>query len=122
MISKAVHDYLAREAEKMTQAEMAALHRTGQSAISKLLHNPERAAGLSIDTLERMFPGVRINLGNGVIVGDRSTVEINSRNNHGGDYDLQMINQIMTSPELSAESKIAVWQILQKHNPNRTKP
>ena len=105
-----------------SQIELANKYKIPQVSISKLLSGKKTFSGLSIGTIDRMFPNAVLHIN-----GDK--VNINASNNSGNvvginhgainankDIAEKILSEIMASENLSAESKVEVFNIIKKIN------
>ena len=123
MIADFVKTIITEEYNNGTsQLELSKKYKIPQVSISKLLSGKKSFSGLSIGTLDKMFPNAVLH-----IYGDK--VNINAAHNNGNvvginhgkvsnnkDVTEAILNEVMDSEKLSAEAKVEVFNIVKKIN------
>ena len=124
MVSTKIMDYLRGEYNSgMTQEEIAQRHNVGQSHIQQILSGARTTSGLTIHTLDKMFPKAEIFL-------DGNTQTINASGNanvaqtisgnidqsrHAGNTSnaiSKLLDRILDHEEFTAEEKIKFIKFL----------
>lgn len=107
----------------ITQQDLADKYGISRARVGQILKADGTGANMELGVLQKIFPNATIdfsgcNLPPLVIVGDRSTVEINSRNNNGGDTCTAIraaMDEIMTASNFTPKEKITLWNILRPY-------
>jgi transcriptional regulator with XRE-family HTH domain len=124
MISKKVTDYLRAEYDSgMTQQEIAEKHNIIQSHIQKILSGERRAGGITLQTLDKMFPQAEIYLdGNTQTINASGNANVaqtisgnidQSRHASGGTNTLdKILTRVLDHDEFNAEEKVKFMKFL----------
>ena len=113
MISKQIESLFRQEyGDGMKQAEMAIKYHSDQQTISRLLSGQRKFGGLTLDTVDRMFPraiicfnGEKVEINNnsgtaaGIVHGNMTTVSGQSESGIPVDVFTLIMNSNMTATE-----------------------
>lgn len=113
MISKQIESLFRQEyGDGMKQAEMAIKYHSDQQTISRLLSGQRKFGGLTLDTVDRMFPraiiyfnGDKVEINNnsgtvaGIVHGNMTTVSGQSESGIPADVFTLIMNSNMTATE-----------------------
>ena len=126
MIQKQVMDYLRTEYDSgMTQDEIAKKHNIIQSQIQKILSGERTAGGITLQTLDKMFPKAEIYLeGNSHTINAQGNAYVNHV--RGGNIDQsqhnverngsKLLSEILRYDKFSAEEKVKFMQFVEEKN------
>lgn len=106
-----------------TQVEIAELCNVTQSYIQRLLSGKQGAGGITIRVFCRMFPNATVSLNSGhqsitgsnVAVGNKGTVNQSINEDKITNKLSNIQSEIMAMGDLSAEHKVLLYQLLEKH-------
>lgn len=115
MLSELIKEIIMAEYESgMTQQELAKKYHVGYQAIGHLVSGRRPFTGLSVGTVEKMFPHVAFTLtgnGNTAINGNNNTVE---QKNFAAEILQKLESAIMSDDEIPAELKVKLYKMIRE--------
>ena len=117
MLSELIKEIIMAEyASGMTQQELAKKYNVGYQAIGHLVSGRRPFSGLSLATVEKMFPHAEFTLygtNNAAINGNNNTVN-QQKNFIAGDTVAKLETAIMSDDEIPAELKVKLYKMIRE--------
>ena len=116
-ISQTIFEYFSGESKAgKKQVDIAKKHNVDQQIISRILSGKRRIGGLTLDTVEKMFPDATINF-TGATIQNSGTAFVNGNvENKTNDSGIppDVLKEIMSNKDLSAKEKADLIRELSK--------